>query len=132
MYEASNNHIQCCLPQESELTYTNWYSILPKPWKLQRRIYKTLSLHQTVHSFNMYRTKVSMCHCYRWYGRLLTLIQRYNFISTIGMNSVLNECIPWGICVIVPPEGHDIILTQLDATNPGVSKMKSLARCFIR
>ena len=48
--------------------------------------------------------------------------------------STSNGCVLWGSRVIIPPAGHNILLSQLHdttSTHPGVSKMKSLARCFI-
>ena len=45
--------------------------------------------------------------------------------------SVLKGCVLWGARVIVPPQGRLIILDQLHETHPGISRMKSLARCFV-
>lgn len=45
--------------------------------------------------------------------------------------SVVDGCILWGSRVIVPPQGRDIVMTQLHDTHPGVSRMKSLARSYI-
>ena len=45
--------------------------------------------------------------------------------------SVLNGCIVWGACVIVPPPGRQDILNELHETHPGCSKMKALACSFI-
>ena len=39
-------------------------------------------------------------------------------------------CLLWGNRVIVPPPGRQLILDELHAGHPGVSRMKSLARMF--
>ena len=45
--------------------------------------------------------------------------------------SVMDGCVLWGTQVLVPPPGRKQILEELHATHPGVSRMKSLARCYI-
>ena len=45
--------------------------------------------------------------------------------------SVLDGCILWGSRIIVPPESRDIIIEQLHDTHPGITRMKSLARCYV-
>ncbi len=45
--------------------------------------------------------------------------------------SLLDGCILWGTRIIVPPPGRKEVLAELHETHPGVSKMKSLARCYI-
>ena len=45
--------------------------------------------------------------------------------------SVMDGCVLWGTRVLVPPPGRKQILEELHATHPGVSRMKSLARCYI-
>ena len=40
-------------------------------------------------------------------------------------------CLLWGNRVIVPPPGRQLILDELHAGHPGVSRMKSLARMFV-
>ena len=45
--------------------------------------------------------------------------------------SVLDGCVLWGSCVVIPPTGHDFILSQLHEARPEVSRMKRLACCFL-
>ena len=45
--------------------------------------------------------------------------------------SLQDGCILWGTRVIVPPPGRKGVLQELHETHPGVSRMKSLARCYI-
>ena len=45
--------------------------------------------------------------------------------------SVVDGCILWGSRVVVPPRGHDTVMTQLHDTHPGVSRMKRLARSYV-
>ena len=45
--------------------------------------------------------------------------------------SVIDGCVLWGTRVVVPPPGRKQILEELHETHPGVSRMKSLARCYI-
>ena len=40
-------------------------------------------------------------------------------------------CLLWGNRVIVPPPGRQLILDELHAGHPGVSRMKSLARTHV-
>ena len=129
MYVASDNHIQCCLPQESEpdiyklaFNITQAMEAAAKD-KQNLNLAPNCKLIQHVQDRSFYVPLVQMV----W---LLT--NPNHLISTIGMNSVLDECIPWGSRIIIPPEGHDIIRKHLHATDLGVSRMKSLARCFIR
>ena len=37
----------------------------------------------------------------------------------------------WGNRVVVPPQGRDIILTELHSCHPGIAHMKTLARMFV-
>ena len=43
--------------------------------------------------------------------------------------TVQNDCLLWGIQVIVPPLLREKILEELHISHPGMSRMKSLARC---
>ena len=45
--------------------------------------------------------------------------------------SLLDGCILWGTRVVVPPPGRKQVLQELHETHPGISRMKSLARCYI-
>lgn len=45
--------------------------------------------------------------------------------------SLMDGCILWGNRVVVPTPGRKSILAELHETHPGVSRMKSLARCYI-
>ena len=44
---------------------------------------------------------------------------------------VADGCILWGSRVIVPLTGHQIVLDQLYECHLGISRMKSLARCYV-
>ena len=44
--------------------------------------------------------------------------------------SPLDGCVLWGTRVVVPPQGRQSVLRELHETNPGVSKMKSLASSY--
>ena len=45
--------------------------------------------------------------------------------------SVLDNCVLCGSRVVIPVVGRETLLQQLHEAHPGVSKMKSLARCYI-
>ena len=45
--------------------------------------------------------------------------------------SVADGCILWGSRVIVPSTGRQIVLDQLHECHLGISRMKSLARCYV-
>ena len=45
--------------------------------------------------------------------------------------SVADGCILWGSRVIVPLTGRQIVLDQLHECHLGISRMKSLARCYV-
>ena len=45
--------------------------------------------------------------------------------------SVVDSTLLWGSRVIIPHSRCNIILQQLHETNPGVSKIKNLARLYI-
>ena len=44
--------------------------------------------------------------------------------------SLHDGCVLWGSRVVIPPPGRERILNELHEGHPGISKMKSLARCF--
>ena len=45
--------------------------------------------------------------------------------------SIVDGCLLRGSRVIVPSRGRSLVLTQLHETHPGISRMKSLARCYV-
>ncbi|XP_064402603.1 uncharacterized protein K02A2.6-like [Halichondria panicea] len=45
--------------------------------------------------------------------------------------SLHDGCVMWGSRVVIPPPGRERILEELHEGHPGISKMKSLARCFV-
>ncbi|XP_038139940.1 uncharacterized protein K02A2.6-like [Cyprinodon tularosa] len=45
--------------------------------------------------------------------------------------SVKDGCVLWGSRVVVPKKGRSVILKQLHATHPGMSRMKGLARSYV-
>lgn len=45
--------------------------------------------------------------------------------------SVTNGCILWGARVVIPPQGHQLVLEQLHITHPGISRMKALSRSYV-
>ncbi|XP_060786568.1 LOW QUALITY PROTEIN: uncharacterized protein K02A2.6-like [Neoarius graeffei] len=45
--------------------------------------------------------------------------------------SVKDGCVLWGSRVVVPTKGRSVILRQLHATHPGISRMKGLARLYV-
>ena len=45
--------------------------------------------------------------------------------------SVEDGCILWGNRVIVPEKGKDTVLSMLHQAHPGITHMKSLARCYV-
>ena len=45
--------------------------------------------------------------------------------------SVHEGCIVWGTRVVVPPQGHEMVMHELHEGHPGISRMKSLARMFV-
>lgn len=46
--------------------------------------------------------------------------------------STLNGCILWGSRVVVRPQGRKLLLKELHETHPGITKMKGLARAYLR
>ena len=44
--------------------------------------------------------------------------------------SLHDGCVLWGSRVVIPPPGRERILNELHGGHPGISRMKSLARCF--
>ena len=44
--------------------------------------------------------------------------------------SVADGCLLRGSCVIVPPPGHSLLLSQLHEGHPGITRMKNLARSY--
>ena len=44
--------------------------------------------------------------------------------------SVVDGCVLWGSCVMIPPQGRAIVLEHLHDTHPGTNRMKSLARSY--
>ena len=53
------------------------------------------------------------------------------FIRCSSELSVTDGCLLRGSRVIVPSPGHSLVLSQLHETHPGISRMKSLARCYV-
>ena len=47
-----------------------------------------------------------------------------------GDLSLVNGCVLWGSCVIVPEVGQKQLLAELHAGHQGMAKMKSVARSF--
>ena len=45
--------------------------------------------------------------------------------------STVDGCILWGARVVIPAEGRQTVLSQLHECHPGISRMKSLARCYV-
>ena len=45
--------------------------------------------------------------------------------------SIVNSCVLWGSCVVIPPQGHAIVLEQFHDIHQGTNRMKSLARSYI-
>ena len=45
--------------------------------------------------------------------------------------SLHDGCVLWGTRVVIPPPGRERILNELHEGHPSISKMKSLARCFV-
>ena len=45
--------------------------------------------------------------------------------------TVQNDCLMWGIRVIVPPALREKVLEELHSGHSGMSRMKSLARCHV-
>ena len=45
--------------------------------------------------------------------------------------SVHDICVLWGNRVVVPPDGHSVVLEVLHDGHPGVTKMKQLARSIV-
>ena len=45
--------------------------------------------------------------------------------------SVQDGCLLWGSRIIIPPQGRAHVLSILHETHQGVSRMKSLARCYV-
>ena len=45
--------------------------------------------------------------------------------------SMENGCLLWGSRVVVPEKGKEKVLKMLHQSHPGMSKMKSLARCYV-
>ncbi len=44
--------------------------------------------------------------------------------------SILNGCVVWGSHIIIPLPVRELVLKQLHDCHPGISRMKSLARCY--
>ena len=45
--------------------------------------------------------------------------------------SLHDDCVLWGSRVIIPPPGREVVLGELHAGHPGISRMKTLARMFV-
>ena len=45
--------------------------------------------------------------------------------------SVEDGCVLWGNRVVVPEKGRDTVMSMLHQAHPGISRMKSLARCYV-
>ena len=45
--------------------------------------------------------------------------------------SIEDNCIMWGHRVIIPPQGRQQLLDELHVANPGIDRMKSLARNYL-
>ena len=45
--------------------------------------------------------------------------------------SIEQECLMWGIRVVVPEKGRKRVVHMLHQAHPGISRMKSLARCYV-
>ncbi len=45
--------------------------------------------------------------------------------------SLHDGCVMWGSRVVIPPPGRERILDEVHEGHPGISKMKSFARCFV-
>ena len=53
------------------------------------------------------------------------------FIRCSSELSVTDGCLLRGSRVIVPSPCHSLVFSQLHETHPGISRMKSLARCYV-
>ena len=45
--------------------------------------------------------------------------------------TVQNDCVMWGIRVVVPAKFHDKVLTELHQDRPGICRMKSIGRSYV-
>ena len=45
--------------------------------------------------------------------------------------SLHDDCLLWGSRVIIPPPAREVVLGELHAGHPGISRMKTLARMFV-
>ena len=45
--------------------------------------------------------------------------------------SLHDDCLLWGSRIIIPPPGREVLLGELHAGHPGISRMKTLARMFV-
>ena len=53
------------------------------------------------------------------------------FYSRCYELSVQDGCLLWGSRVIVPPSGRKAVLNELHEAQPGISRMKALARMYV-
>jgi len=45
--------------------------------------------------------------------------------------TLVNDCVMWGVRVIVPKKLQDLILQELHRSHPGIGRMKALARSYV-
>lgn len=51
----------------------------------------------------------------------------YKWCSELNVQA---RCVLWGAQVIIPKQGHDVIMDELHHAHPGMAKMKGLAQSY--